>query len=119
MASIEYFVDRIIEQLDTVVQQETALLKNKASVDLGEFNVRKSQGLYDLSRALSRLHGQVLQPRTVAKLESLRSTLAANQAALSVHLQAVREVADVITAAVRDSESDGTYDPPRSHRSGA
>ena len=109
---VETFISRIIQRLEAVITEETELLKENGVADLQDFNTRKSQALYDLSRAIHRLDGQSLDPSTLGTLHSLRLTLASNQAALSVHLQAVREIAAVISDAIRDSESDGTYAPP-------
>ncbi len=108
---METFIDRIIQRLESVLDEETRLLRANTVFDLQEFNRRKSQGLYDLSRAMHRLDGE-LDPATSAKLLSLRRTLEANQAALSLHLEAVREIAAVISDAMREAESDGTYAPP-------
>ena len=114
MASVEVFVDRIIDHLEEVIREETSSLTTRAAIlDLSAFNNRKSQGLYDLTRALSMLDPKELEASTRTKLESLRRTLDANEAALSVHLQAVQEIADVVSNAVREAESDGTHDPPK------
>ncbi|HEX7076636.1 MAG TPA: hypothetical protein VF226_21560 [Hyphomicrobiaceae bacterium] len=112
MSSVGVFVDRVIDHLEQVIQEETSLLKSRQAVDLYEFNNRKSQGLYNLGRALLMLEGRKLESSTLAKLESLRRALTANEAAISVHLHAVREITDVISKAVRESESDGTYEAP-------
>lgn len=111
-AEIATFIDRIAKRLEQVVGEETALLKSKTVVDLRDFNTRKSQGLYDLSRAMYRLGGQNPGPELLASLRSLHSALEANKAALSAHLLAVREIAAVISDAIREAESDGTYAPP-------
>ena len=113
------FIDRIIDHLARVVREETELLNKNTIVDLAEYSIRKSQGLYSLSRALRKCEGQTLYPETAEKLETLRNLLEANRIALSRHLQAVREVATLLSDVIRKSESDGTYEMPsangRSH----
>jgi hypothetical protein len=42
-------------------------------------------------------------------LTSLRSSLIRNQAALQIHLDAVREVSAIIARSIQEVESDGTY----------
>jgi hypothetical protein len=106
------FVDRIIEHLARVVREETELLNKNTIIDLAEYSIRKSQGLYSLSRALRKCEGQPLNPETAEKLDALRGLLEANRVALSRHLQAVREVAALLSDVIRKSESDGTYDMP-------
>lgn len=111
-------VQNAIERLEIVVDEETAALRSMASVDLKEFNNRKSQGLLELTRALRAFDGgeveQVLRPQ----LESLRTKLETNQSVLKMHLEAVQEISTVMATAIRDIESDGTYSQTfRSHGS--
>jgi len=104
-------LERAIERLEEVVEQETAALKSRAAVDLNDFNNRKSHGLLELNRALRGLDGSTRDKGALARLASLRAKLEANQAVLKMHLEAVREVAGVLADAIRDAESDGTYSP--------
>lgn len=104
-------LERAIERLEEVVDQETAALKARARVDLADFNNRKSQGLLDLTRALRAHEGLTRDKAALARLAGLRARLDANRAVLKTHLDAVREVATVLADAIRDTESDGTYSP--------
>ena len=101
-------LDRAIEYLGAVVDQETEALRMRAMVDLGEFNNRKNQGLLELNRALRGLDAGAAS-RVSARLAGLRAKLDVNRALLKTHLEAVREVASVVSEAIRDSDSDGTY----------
>ena len=101
-------LDRAIEYLGAVVDQETEALRARAMVDLGEFNNRKNQGLLELNRALRGLDTGAAS-RVGARLAGLRAKLDVNRALLKTHLEAVREVASVVSEAIRDSDSDGTY----------
>jgi hypothetical protein len=104
-------LERAIERLEEVVEQETTALKSRAAIDLNDFNNRKSHGLLELNRALRGLDGSTRDKAALARLASLRAKLEANQAVLKMHLEAVREVAGVLADAIRDAESDGTYSP--------
>ena len=105
-------LDRVIERLEEVVDQETAALRNRTAIDLKDFNNRKSQGLLELNRALRGLVDNPSKDRTVStRLAGLRAKLDVNRAVLETHLSAVREVATVLADAIRDAESDGTYSP--------
>jgi hypothetical protein len=102
----------IIEHLSAVVEEETALLRRGAAIDLKAANDRKSQALLQLTRASRQLDQSALSdPAVRARLAALRQTLASNQAVLKLHLEAVREVSDIVCAAIRHAESDGTYSP--------
>jgi len=115
MAQVEVVMDRLLVSLEELIRRETAVLKAGATLDLSEFNRRKSQGLYNLSAVWDSKMAKrnVPPPVSEERLRSFRTALEANQAALSLHLQAVREIADVISNAMRQTESDGTYDPAR------
>ena len=104
-------LERCIARLAQVVDEETAALKQRAAVDLRDFNNRKSQGLLDLSRSLRLFQGAAPGKATLARLAGLRAKLDTNRAVLETHLRAVREISTVMTDAIRDAESDGTYSP--------
>jgi hypothetical protein len=104
-------VDRVIERLEEVVDQETAALRNRTAIDLRDFNNRKSQGLLELNRALRGLDNAPKDRTVTTRLAGLRAKLDVNRAVLETHLAAVREVATVLADAIRDAESDGTYSP--------
>lgn len=104
-------LDRAIDHLGLVVDQETAALRSRARVDLAQLNNRKNQGLLELTRALRTLDPGAPNSAVAARLADLRAKLDVNRALLKTHLEAVREVASVVADAIRDSEFDGTYSP--------
>jgi hypothetical protein len=104
-------VDRAIEYLGALIDQETNALRTRAAIDLAEFNNRKNQGLLELNRALRALDRSSAGAWIAARLAGLRTKLDANRALLQTHVEAVREVAGVVADSIRDSESDGTYSP--------
>ncbi len=103
--------ERCIDRLEEVVDQETAALRNRSHADLREFNNRKSQGLLELSRSLKFFQAAPPSNAVLERLAGLREKLDVNQAVLKLHLDAVREVSTIMSDAIRDSESDGTYTP--------
>lgn len=98
-----------IERVSQALDLETEALKNRDSVDVEELNNRKSQGLLELSRIGRRLDGAELDPRAVEMLSELRRKLEENRSVLKLHLEAVQEISQILTDAIRDEESDGTY----------
>ena len=100
---------RTIVGLEAVVEEETQALTLRQTVDLDAFSNRKSQGLMELNRSMQHLDPQRHQKQLAPRLDSLRTKLAANQAALRLHLDAVREISGIIANAIREQESDGTY----------
>jgi hypothetical protein len=104
-------LERAIERLTEVLDQETAALRARTAAGLQDFNDRKSQGLLDLNRALRQCEGAASDETVLARLAGLRARLDVNRSVLRMHLEAVREVAGVVADAIRDAESDGTYSP--------
>jgi hypothetical protein len=100
---------RAIERIEEVVDQETLVLGRNKTADLTEFSRRKSHGLLDLTRGLRGLDSQSLTRAIEPRLRALRIKLTENSAALRRHLDAVQEVSSILSRAIRDSESDGTY----------
>jgi hypothetical protein len=105
-------VEKAVDRLEEVVDQETAALQARRAVDLKEFNDRKSQGLLELTRAMRHMQGAAPDAAAVARLASLRGKLELNRAALKLHLDAVREISTVVADAMRNADSDGTYARP-------
>jgi hypothetical protein len=102
-------IQRAVRRLVEVVDQETAALRDHAATDLTEFNARKAHGLLELDHAASLLRGEQPDAATLVLLRELRDKLDANSRTLSMHIEAVREIAGVITDTIREADSDGTY----------
>ena len=103
--------EQCIVRLEDVVEQETAALKSRAPINLRDSTNRKSHGLLELSRSIRLFQGGRPSNAVLARLAGLREKLDTNSAVLKLHLEAVREVSTVMADAIRDAESDGTYQP--------
>lgn len=98
-----------IERLKATIDKETVKLEIRETVDFEAFSQRKNRGLLELTRAMRLTQGAALDPRVVPHLVDLRASLVRNQAALQIHLDAVREVSAIIARSIQEVESDGTY----------
>ena len=98
-----------IERLKATIDEETEKLELRSLVDFDGFSQRKNRGLLELTRAVRLTQGAEADPRVVAHLTRLRASLVRNQAALQMHLDAVREVSAIIAKSIQEVESDGTY----------
>jgi hypothetical protein len=98
-----------IQRLEEIVDQETVALRSRKAVNLKEFNDRKSQALLELTRSLRHVQGMGADAALAERVGTLKVKLAVNQAALKVHLEAVREISTAISDAIRHADSDGTY----------
>ena len=98
-----------IDRLKATIDEETEKLEDRAVVDFDGFSQRKNRGLLELTRAMRLTQDPRSDPRVVPQLTQLRASLIRNQAALQIHLDAVREVSSIIARSIQEVESDGTY----------
>lgn len=99
----------VVERLLGVLDEENAAIARRGPIDYDAFNRRKSQGLLELNRLAPSIAGARLGPALAASLADLQARLERNRRLLSTQLTAARAVSDIITQAIRDSQSDGTY----------
>ncbi|WP_112664681.1 flagellar protein FlgN [Microvirga flavescens] len=98
-----------LDRLEDTIEAETAALLSHDWSDQPEFNRRKSQGLLELSRMVRAIDTASLDHETIARLKRLRAKIELNHSVLEMNLRAVQEVADIVSGAIRNAESDGTY----------
>jgi flagellar biosynthesis/type III secretory pathway chaperone len=101
-----------VTRIERLLDQEAVLLEHRDIGALRELNIRKSQGLLELSRTMQALHSVdraswSFDPAVL--LSRLRAKLETNRKILDLHLRAAREVSLVIARAIEEQESDGTY----------
>ena len=99
----------IIGRIEETVEAETAAIRTDIRFDIKASNARKSRYLYELNKAASGLDGTQLQEKHRDGIIRLREKLAANEAAILAHLNAVSEVATLMQEAIERAEADGTY----------
>ncbi len=99
----------VLERLEQAIDQETAELRSLRAADFGRMNETKSRLLLDISRAIRAARDEISDERLTARLASLRVKLEQNRHALTMHLDAVRDIANAMTTALMEAESDGTY----------
>jgi hypothetical protein len=102
-------IARTVQRIEHLVDQETEALRTRTAIDLKDSNNKKSQALLELNLATRTIQGAPLDPELVQGLRALRTKLELNQIVLRRHLEAVREVASVVTETIQDRDWDGTY----------
>jgi hypothetical protein len=102
-------IEKTMQRVERLVDNETAALRARAAINLKESNNGKSQALLEFSLAIRALDGTPLDSELVKRLGVLRSKLETNRVVLRMHLEAVREIANVVADTIQDSEWDGTY----------
>lgn len=99
----------IIGRIEETVEAETAAIRTDIRFDIKASNMRKSRYLYELNRAISSVGSKLLHDEHRDGIIRLRAKLAANEAAILAHLNAVSEVATLMQQAIERAEADGTY----------
>ncbi len=107
----------IVERLRQTVGEETADIAAGRPVAYQAYSLRKNQGLLELNRLLPALGQASAGGPLRAALADLDAKLEINRHALGVQLEASAAVADIIARAIREGQSDGTYDAPAWRRS--
>src|SRR5262249_44758112 len=96
-------------RLEDVISEETRALEARHSLDLQDFNLRKSRSLLELTRIVRALPPSLLDDGLRVRIDRLRNGLNRNKELLRIHLSAAQEIAEVLASAITDAESDGTY----------
>src|ERR1700744_6007292 len=97
----------IIERLIATVDAETRDLEQGRKVRYDTYSLSKNQGLLELNRLVPALAGAAGPLRHA--LAELHAKLEINRRALAVQLKACEAVSEIITRAIQDGQSDGTY----------
>jgi uncharacterized protein YcbK (DUF882 family) len=98
-----------IARVESLIDQETALLRENRAVQLNEFNTRKQQSLLELNRVLRNVSQGDLKRMNREGVTRLLRKLEANRQALAHHLRAMDEISGLVSRALQEAESDGTY----------
>jgi hypothetical protein len=103
-----------LARLEETIDIENGGLGGGAGADFTDLNRRKSQSLLELTR-LSRILPPGGPPALRENVARLRDKLIHNHRTLSLHLAAVKDIAELMVGALSAAESDGTYGtvPPR------
>ena len=100
----------VVERLIRTIAAETEDLAAGRPAPYELYGQRKNQGLLELNRLLPALARAGGDGRLGVALADLNGALEANKRALGVQLKASVAVAEIIARAIRDGQSDGTYD---------
>jgi hypothetical protein len=99
----------IIERLSATIEAENRDLQQGRRVKYEAYSLSKNQGLLELNRLIPALAGAATAGPLHAALADLHAKLEINRRALAVQLRACEAVAEIITRAIQDGQSDGTY----------
>jgi hypothetical protein len=99
----------IIERLTATIEAENRDLEQGRRVKYETYSLSKNQGLLELNRLIPALAGAATAGPLHDALADLYAKLDINRRALAVQLKACEAVSEIITRAIQDGQSDGTY----------
>jgi hypothetical protein len=102
-------IDKILVGLNAVLDSERQALEDTSQADFGSYTARKLQLLMQLNR-LTLAHKSALFSQAIEeKLVETRRKLDENARILKHRVEAIREIAALISEEIQNAESDGTY----------
>lgn len=104
-----------LDRLEEIIAQETATMEARLPVDLPDLNRRKSCSLLELMR-ITRTMPAEPDGALKTRLDGLKTKLKRNRSLLKLHLDAAREIGDLLVGALGEADSDGTYGVPSQRR---
>jgi hypothetical protein len=99
----------IIERLIATIDAENYDLEQGRRVKYEGYSLAKNQGLLELNRLIPALAGAAAAGPLRDALAELHTKLEINRRGLAVQLRACEAVSEIITRAIQDGQSDGTY----------
>lgn len=99
----------VLSRLEAVIDAENAALGVEPNYDLSRSNGAKSRCLYDMTMLFRDVSPAQLGPAHQNQLRIVRRKLDANNIRVKAHMEAVRDIAEMIKETVAASETDGTY----------
>ena len=100
----------VVERLRKTVMAETDDIAQGRPVPYEAYCQRKNQSLLELIRLQPAIEREPVSESLRAALADLGAQLEINRRALGVQLKASIAVANIIARAIREGQSDGTYD---------
>ncbi len=109
---------RLLDRLSSLLERETAALREGHWDQLDAFNRAKNRAVLELRRQ-PRPHAGQIDEQLAADLDRLRRALEDNAGTLQLHIDAAVQVSEMIVEIAAEQESDGTYSRSAAVASGA
>jgi hypothetical protein len=110
MTPAQQAVSSVLTRLEALLEAEIGALSAHHPYDHDAASRQKSRALLELVRAQVTDVDIAADPALAARLRQVRETLVRDRELLAIHLEASREVSEILSSAMRDADWDGTYD---------
>lgn len=102
-------INGVLSRLEAVIDAENAAIGADPRFDLKQSNALKSRCLYDMTIMFRGINLSELDEQQRQLLKTVKTKLDRNNLKVRAHMEAVRDIADMIKQTVAASEADGTY----------
>lgn len=99
----------VLSRLESVLDAENMAISSNPAFDFSQSNAIKSRCLYDITMLMRDVNARSFRPEHRKRLEVVRQKLGVNAIKVKAHLDAVRDIADLLKETVTLAEADGTY----------
>lgn len=99
----------VLSRLEAVIDAENAAIGQDPDFDVSRSNSIKSRCLYEMTMLFNGIRPDDIEPEHRQHLETVREKLKINNIKVKAHMEAVRDIAEMIKETVAAWEADGTY----------
>ncbi len=102
-------ISGLLGRLENVLDEENSRLGKDRTFDIKQTNALKSRCLYEMAVLMRDRGTRNLAEETQVRLAEIREKLEINTVKIKAHMDAVRDVADMLKDLATEAEADGTY----------
>lgn len=99
----------LLGRLEAVLDQENTTIGKDTSLDLTHSNSVKSRCLYEMAVLIRNRSSSGLGEPQASQLAAVRQKLEINTRKVKAHMEAVRQVTDLLKDVATAADADGTY----------
>ena len=110
IGSLNATMHEVLKNLIELIRQETVSLEKGTQEPLQELGRKKLRLLTQLQQLSSRVRLEDISMVNRYEINKLKQFLTDNVQKLDLRIKAINELAETIESAVRENESDGTYE---------
>ena len=99
----------VITRIEEILEAEAKILRSLQDHEISAMNDRKSRALLEFSRTVRALPPGSVDDHLRLRIVALRGLLEENRILVALHLKAARDIAAIVSSAIEENESDGTY----------
>lgn len=102
-------IRNVLGRLEALLDLENSKIGKDLEFDIAASSTQKSRCLYEITTLLQNCQSDDLRAEHQAQLSTVQEKLVINKRKLETHMEAVRDIANMLKDAVHSSEDDGTY----------